>query len=982
FDDTTDDLRLESESDGERLSIVNIEGIPHLRYQPLPGFVGRDEFGYLIVGESSVVDGRVQVDVTNINDAPIAVDDRYETAEDTTFVFDPRFNDVDPDGEELTVISVGSPQHGTIETNQDGLLTYTADADFFGDDLFSYTVEDAEGLQSTATINVEVIPTFDPVIAVDDLVFTQQDSPVDIDVLANDLDPDNQLTAPDLVSLPSFGSIEIVSETQFRYTPEESFFGADEFTYSIRDAEGNPSTATVTIQVDTTEPNAIADVVSLVEDNSAVFDVLSNDLNIDRSDITLEIVLPPDSGELVINDLNEFQYTPDPDFSGEDSFTYRVFNSAGLDSEARVVLTVANENDAPVAEDDEISLDEDETVIIDVLENDFDADGDTLSVSIEKQPNSGELVRNDDETLTYVPLPDFFGTDEFSYTITDAAGETAAAVVRLEIFSDSQVENVAPVITSLSNSATLPAASTNGNVTIMGSFEDADFNDTHAVTVDWGDGLVESVTPSDSGFSASHEFAQGGLYDITVTVTDSVGNSVIRMTRAAVQGARLHQGVFQLIGTDGFDRIVIQPANDGNDLEAAFRTEFGDEMTVVFAANEVQAVEIITRDGDDSIHVSSDLAIPTSIDSGLGDDIIYGGSGPATIRAGAGNDKIFAGPAADQIFAGDGNDLIMTGDGLNEAFGGEGDDLIFGGKDADQLHGEGGQDSIRGDNGDDRLDGGEGDDNVSGDEGEDTIDGGGGNDRLLGGNGSDMIRGSAGNDLIIGGVGDDTLLGGLGNDQIDGQTGDDEIFGGDGNDQLFGRRDSDRLDGGDGDDYLSGGFGTDTLLGGIGVDDFEFDPNGDLPTDPEPTPPQPTTRSELLIDHDVNGDGRVSPLDALIIINQLVFRRAAESQTDVDSATYDINQDGEITPMDALSVINRLVQGREDGDGNKSVKTELQSAFHDELNDVFQVQATRVANFADNLSAALLRDLDDPDDERLDQWFADLERTLGLGEQP
>lgn len=96
-----------------------------------------------------------------VNHPPVALDDYAETDEDTGVAINVVANDTDPDGDELSVASVGEPEHGEVVINEDGSITYIPDPDFSGYDSFTYTVEDEEGLTSEATVTVYVRPVLD-----------------------------------------------------------------------------------------------------------------------------------------------------------------------------------------------------------------------------------------------------------------------------------------------------------------------------------------------------------------------------------------------------------------------------------------------------------------------------------------------------------------------------------------------------------------------------------------------------------------------------------------------------------------------------------------------------------------------------------------------------------------------------------------------------------------------------------------------------
>jgi hypothetical protein len=141
------------------------------------------------------------------------------------------------------------------------------------------------------------------------------------------------------------------------------------------------------------------------------------------------------SQELVyrLPETQQIVYMPNPDFYGQDSFLYEVKDEAGTSVIGRAQVTVRPVNDAPVAVDDAVSTPEETAVTIDVLANDTDVDGDPLQVVAFAQATYGRVVRNNNGTFTYTPALDFYGTDSFEYTISDAQGETATATVLITV---------------------------------------------------------------------------------------------------------------------------------------------------------------------------------------------------------------------------------------------------------------------------------------------------------------------------------------------------------------------------------------------------------------------------------------------------------------------------------------------------------------------------------------------------------------------
>ncbi|MFN0059985.1 MAG: cadherin-like domain-containing protein [Planctomycetota bacterium] len=182
------------------------------------------------------------------NGTPVAVADAAMTAEDTAVVIAVLANDSDPDGDALTVV-LSAALLGTAVLQGDGTVMYTPNPNTNGQQFFAYAVRDSAGNASAAaTVTVNVTALNDFPMASDDTAATLQSTAVTVDVLANDTDADAEPLTITQVTQPAGGNSSIVGGA-IVYTPAAAFAGADSFDYTIRDAAGATSTATVTLTV-------------------------------------------------------------------------------------------------------------------------------------------------------------------------------------------------------------------------------------------------------------------------------------------------------------------------------------------------------------------------------------------------------------------------------------------------------------------------------------------------------------------------------------------------------------------------------------------------------------------------------------------------------------------------------------------------------------------------------------------------------------
>ena len=319
---------------------VNNFGDDVLVYVPLPDFTGRDSLEYEVhsVDEdcpNSIDSAWVFVNVTR---APEAQNDTLQVLPDSLNTLPVLANDTDPDDEPLTVDSLGVlPQNGTAAI-ADGALTYTPDDDYIGPDTLLYYVSDDKRAIDSAWVFLTVNT---PPMAVEDSVTTLPVTPVTIDVLDNDTDPeDGELTIGDILDGPSNGGVAVNGDVT--YTPDAGFVGIDSFSYVAVDPLGGMDTTTVTVSVNT-PPVAVDDAAGALFGTAVDIDVLVNDTDADGDALTVEsIVDPPDNGTAtVIDGGSQVRYTPDDDFFGVDTFRYAAADVRGGMDEATVTVTVS-----------------------------------------------------------------------------------------------------------------------------------------------------------------------------------------------------------------------------------------------------------------------------------------------------------------------------------------------------------------------------------------------------------------------------------------------------------------------------------------------------------------------------------------------------------------------------------------------------------------------------------------------------------------
>ncbi len=374
------------------------------------------------------------------NQPPTAVGDKASTAVSTPVQIDVLANDSDPDGDKMILVSATKPSCGDAVVSGPKTVKYIPRKLFEGGDTFQYTVRDAAGASSAATVEVSVKGVNTAPVARDDVAVASSGSAKDIAVLANDTDPDGDPLQVLTIWQPSAGTaVKSADSLKVLYTPPAGFTGAASFKYVITDGRGGTSIAQVNVAVSGSSsnhpPNASDDSATTTRNMTVEIPVLANDGDADGDPLSVAGAGSPSHGNTLAGS-GSITYMPAKDYIGPDSFTYIVSDNKGGSSIGTVNITVLDNNTAPAALDDSISTGVDQAVEVWVLSNDRDLEGDTLGITAAGPASHGTVsISSAGTTIIYTPEGSYAGTDSFSYSISDGKGGTDAAVVTVIVSS-------------------------------------------------------------------------------------------------------------------------------------------------------------------------------------------------------------------------------------------------------------------------------------------------------------------------------------------------------------------------------------------------------------------------------------------------------------------------------------------------------------------------------------------------------------------
>ncbi|HAS6684216.1 TPA: tandem-95 repeat protein [Vibrio parahaemolyticus] len=499
--------------------IVNNDGT--VTYTPDDNYVGKDTFTYVVTSGGVSESTTVEVNVTPVNDAPVAKDDIATTQEDTAVTIDVLPNDTDVDGDKLSIESASVPkEQGTVEV-VNGKLVFTPAENFNGDAEITYTVTDGQ-LTDEAKVTVTVNPVNDaPTIKVDAVESITEDAVNTDTVVATltvrDTDtPEDQLT----VSLEnnSNGYFVLVGDEVKLTQAGVDAVNNDELnlkdlTISASVSDGvnptaNDSDSLVVNRVNDapTVENAIADQV--LSEDFATYTIDLNDAFKD-SDSALNFSVSGNSNVLVSIENGIATITPTADWNGSETLTFTATDPSNESISQTVNFTVA-----PVVDIEADSADvvEDTPTIINVLGNDtFESTDKLVSLDAENGPKNGTVIVNNDGTVTYTPDDNYVGKDTFTYVVTSGGvSESTTVEVNVTPVNDAPVAKDDIATTQEDTAVTIDVLPNDSDV-------DGDKLSIQSATVPEAQGKVE-IVDGKLVFTPAENF--NGHAEITYTVTD------------------------------------------------------------------------------------------------------------------------------------------------------------------------------------------------------------------------------------------------------------------------------------------------------------------------------------------------------------------------------------------------------------------------------------------------------------------------------
>ena len=495
--DTTSIVLLSVPPASQGTVVVHADGT--ITFTPASNFNGIvTPFDYKICTIAGLCDtATIYITVTPVNDPPVITDTTVTTPEDTPITVCKSFTDVDAGDTHTTTIACG-PTNGTITngptvTGNTVCLTYSPNTNYNGTDSICVVVCDNGGLCDTGVIQIGITHVNHPPVISDTSVTTLEDTPITVCKSFSDIDAGDTHTTT-IACGPTNGTITsgptVVGNTVcLTYTPNANYNGTDSICVVVCDNGGLCDTGVIHVNITpVNDPPVITDTTVVTPEDTPIT-VCKSFTDVDAGDThTTTIACGPTNGTItsgptVTGNTVCLTYSPNTNYNGTDSICVVVCDNGGLCDTGVIHVNITPVNDAPIANMDEATTNEDTPVTIPILSNDTDVDGgiDPSSVTITEPPKHGSVVVNADGSITYSPNADYNGQDTLVYQVCDLGTPLPALCDTAIVYITINAVNDAPEIGD--TTVTTPEDTL---ITVCLPFSDVDAGDTHTTTIACG----------------------------------------------------------------------------------------------------------------------------------------------------------------------------------------------------------------------------------------------------------------------------------------------------------------------------------------------------------------------------------------------------------------------------------------------------------------------------------------------------------------
>jgi len=464
-----------------------------------------------------------------------------------------------------------------------------------------------------------------------------------------------------------------ITANRLKYNPDSNYDGKDSFTYSAVDERGGESINQVTVHFLVNAVNdapTVSNVSATTNENQAMSSVLSA-TDVDGDTLTYSIVSSTTDGTVSIADSSvpAFTYTPDSNFNGTDTFTYRVNDGTVNSSTATVTITARNVDNTPTAANGTVTTAEDTAVTGTLVGTDPDSDPLTYSLVHQATKGTATITNASTGAFSYVPNSNQSGKDVFAYKVNDGGQDSNIAVVTITI----NAANDTPVAASGSlriNEDTAASAH------LLGADVDGD-SLTYSIVSNGSSGTASITNAATGAFTYTPDANATGTDTFTYKVNDGTVDSSAATVTVTINAINDAPSAVNDTAVTAVNTQLVVAANkltsndtdvDGDTVYATSVSNGSNGSLSIDGANAVftpttdftgsGSFQYTAKDGNGGTSTGT-VAVTVKAVSHSGSGTVTGGSGDDVLLGGSGNDTLDGGAGNDLLYGGAGNDIFI-----------------------------------------------------------------------------------------------------------------------------------------------------------------------------------------------------------------------------------------------------------------------------------------------------------------------------------
>lgn len=423
--------------------IISLSTNGDFTYTPDINFFGSDTIVVNVCdNDNFCVNDTIFIIIPSGNTFPVVENETFNTIQDQVFTGNILTNDFDLEtGLVVNVTPLVDLANGLIFMSANGAFNYAPNTGFVGNDFAVFSVCDLDGacVNDTVFFIVSPLPNINPDVF-NDFYTVVQDGNLSDNFMINDNDPDGTISATTtpLVN-PANGTILIQSNGDFNYTPNPGFIGND--TIIVQVCDNSLACVNDTLFITVTPSNNLPvvqnDTVTIIEDNSAIGNILLNDSDAEGPvTASLTVVVNPAHGTVTIGASGNYGYVPNNNYNGNDTIVFSVCDTDNNCINDTLFITVTAVNDAIIVANENLSTNENTPLSGSIIGNDSDLDATAIIVNTSPVvlPSNGTVLINSNGTFDYVPNTGFVGVDTIVVNVCDSGLPLPASCANDTIF--------------------------------------------------------------------------------------------------------------------------------------------------------------------------------------------------------------------------------------------------------------------------------------------------------------------------------------------------------------------------------------------------------------------------------------------------------------------------------------------------------------------------------------------------------------------